>query len=216
MNVVSSNYDKDSIMLYIVYDQFTNIYNRSIENPMKINFELSKGDKEWLKQRYSGKEVVITVKFKNGKEWQKAHVAKIVKEKLEPYTGGVKFNFVDFPGSNKEGLNEEKIIGIVVGIILFLLLVGYIIYFHIIRKCKTVDCSNIYIKLLKIVFVKILPVILLYFLLYFIFLFSLEIKVFLGLSISLFVLLIIYLFYKKLAYEILDDIFSWLLADGED
>jgi hypothetical protein len=48
-----------------------------------------------VKTKIFRKGMVITVKFKNGKEWQKAHVAKIVKEKLEPYTGGVKFNFVN-------------------------------------------------------------------------------------------------------------------------
>jgi hypothetical protein len=190
----SSNYDKDSIMLYMVYDQFTNIYNRSVENPMKINFELSKRDKEWLKQRYSGKELVITVKFKNGKEWQKAHVAKMVKEKLEPYTGGVKFNFVDFPGSNKEGLGTKEIVGIVVGIILFLLLVGYISY-DIIINLK--DLRKYHLEYLIKLFLELLSIILLYFLLYFIFLFFLETEVFLGLSISLFILLMIYLFYRQ-------------------
>jgi hypothetical protein len=113
---IQTNYDKDSIMLYMVYDQFTKIYNQNIKNPMKINFELSEGDKEWLKQRYSGKQdIVITVNFRNGKEWQKAHVKKIIKEKLEPYTGSVKFNFEK--ENYKPKFSTLEIIGIVVGCI---------------------------------------------------------------------------------------------------
>jgi hypothetical protein len=95
-----TKFDKDSIMLYYLPDEWM---EPGCKNPTKPNFELSKLDIEWLQKMYpmtidEAKWPILNVNFIDNEPepWKKAWVKKMVTETFGPIIG-VKFRFHDRP-----------------------------------------------------------------------------------------------------------------------
>lgn len=135
-----SKYDKDSIMLYALPDDWIDG-----NNPTYPNFKLSNLDTEWLKQTYP-KDIKnypeLTIEFidSNAEPWKKAWVKKIIKETFVPILG-IKWIFPDEINTTNtttnttqpeeststieiiNNMNDGQIAGIVVGVIIILIMV---------------------------------------------------------------------------------------------
>lgn len=82
-----SEYDPDSILLYKLYDCWM---APGFKNPTKFNFRLSESDRGWLNEFYpttSTNKPKLQVFFRNGQDWQKAWVQKVITNHLALHVG---------------------------------------------------------------------------------------------------------------------------------